>query len=90
MLRALLIGLVTTIVLTAATPKEPTLKWKGSNHYLAINPLLSHVEMTISCGQDFEKPVIQLSPRTQEELDIKEPSDNPAPTCFIESWKKLK
>lgn len=76
-----------TIALAYAAPKEPTLRWKEGNTYIATNPLKQNVSMTVYCGQDFEKFVLDLLPRSQEEITITTP-DGRLPVCTRSKWQK--
>jgi hypothetical protein len=86
-----LFALVTTIILTAATPKEPELKFHYSDgyNYEAVNPLLDAVELTIDCGHDMELARVTMSPRTKEQLLIKT-DDGKDAVCTLGGWKRLK
>jgi hypothetical protein len=82
---------VTTIILTASTPKEPQLKctFGAEYNYTAINPLLDPIEMVIDCGPDFEITKLKMSPGTREELSIKT-ADGHEGICHLDSWKRVK
>ena len=83
-----LLPLITTIILNASVPKEPVLR-SQEGHYLAINPLASKVELTITCSGDYEPVLLEMLPRTQQELEIKQPNGFAA-SCLLDSYRRVK
>lgn len=79
------------IVLSAARPTVPTLKWVTGSSYKACNPLLSDVSMEIDCGASYERVAVRLSAGTCEDLVLTtNVKGDPAPICALAGWRRVK
>jgi len=79
--------LMTTIFLSTAPTKVPSLRFYSSNNgfYVATNPLNIKVEIIVNCGIEYEKAKLYLWPHTREEIKFKGIEGEEA-ACLLESW----